>query len=104
MAGLFLLVWIAPVILELLIQQGGGSTWFGTVGLGGHIPLYYLPFVSGIFFLWMLADLFFIRRAPAEFRKAQWATSILMLLLYTLAAVGLESLVTAMDYVARQPS
>lgn len=101
LSGLFLCLWIVPVVLTLLLQHSGSATWFGSVWLGGHIPLYYLRYLSGIFFLWMLADLFFIRRAPAEFRKAQWATSILMLVLYATVAAMLESIVAAMDHFAR---
>jgi hypothetical protein len=100
-SGVFLLLWVVPVILTLLVQNGGGSTWFGSVWLGGHIPLFYLRYLSGVFFLWMLADLFFIRRAPPAYRKAQWATTIFMLLLYSTVAALLESLVAALEHVAR---
>lgn len=100
-SGLFLCLWIALVVLTVMVQRGGSSIWFGSVWLGGHIPIYYLRHLSGVFFLWMLADLFFIRRAPPEYRKAQWATSILMLLLYPTAAALLESIVGALDHVQR---
>lgn len=90
------------MVLTVLVQRDGSTSWLGSVWLGGHIPLYYLRYLSGIFFLWMLVDsFFFIRRAPAEFRKAQWATSIFMLLIYTTVSAILESIVAALDHVAR---
>lgn len=98
----FLCAWAMLLTVEYLYQRGENASWFGTLWLGSHIPLYYLRFAEIPFLLWLIADLFFIRKAPPEFRKAQWATTVLMLLLFTITAAVLGSFTSALDWVARQ--
>ncbi len=101
-AALFLVLWTGSLIAALIPRHSPSRSGFGAVGFGDHIPLYWIRYAADAFLTWMVVDLFFIRRAPPDVRKAQWATSILMILLLLTAGPFLESLTDALEWSARQ--
>lgn len=93
--GVFLLLWLGAWVMVWIQRVEGGTSWLERPGAGGIAPLGWMGFAVYPLTIWLLADLWFIRRAPPEFRKAQWASTGVMLLLLLVVASALEPLAAA---------
>lgn len=103
LTGGYLLLWLGSWVIALIERLEGGSSWLVQPGAGGVSPLGWMRFAGAPFALWLLADLWFIRREPAEFRKAQWAATCVMLVLLAVVSSTLAPLTIVPQFADSAP-
>lgn len=92
--------WLALVLIGELSSEAGARHPLIGASLGGHVPVWWLHWLKIPLVLWLVADLFFIRRVPPEVRKAQWGTSLLAIPLFMAISISLEFHCGALDRAA----
>lgn len=80
-AWLFLCLWTALILFVWAATPPQLAPWLTTPVAGDRSPLELGEPLLDALMLWVLLDLFWIRRAPPEWRKAQYGTSVLTVLL-----------------------
>lgn len=103
LTGVFLLLWLGAWLVVWIQRVDGGASWLERPGAGGVAPVGWMRFAVYPLGVWLIADLWLIRRAPPEFRKAQWASTAIMLLLLLLVASALEPLAAAFQHADAAP-
>lgn len=92
----FLLMWLGCAVSAWVAVAHETSSCLLKERIAGHSPLSLMSSASFLFAIWLVSDFFRIRRSPPEFRKSEYATTGIMLLLLILVAATMEPVTAAM--------